>query len=148
MKQPQSSVSDKVPDPSWADMVAQGRDKPWFWRLLMSRGAALYLRYRLAYQRLSRLRPGQLRRLQRRLGLTLAGAALLLALSSGPIFASPNNTITVDGVNCTLADAITAANSDAATGGCDAGSGADILDITADIALTSVLPRIESDVTI
>ncbi|MEZ4561033.1 MAG: hypothetical protein R2851_29580, partial [Caldilineaceae bacterium] len=34
-------------------------------------------------------------------------------------------TISVDGTTCTLADAITAANSDTATGGCVAGSGAD-----------------------
>ncbi|MEZ4768207.1 MAG: right-handed parallel beta-helix repeat-containing protein [Caldilineales bacterium] len=57
-------------------------------------------------------------------------------------------TIVVNGVTCTLADAITAANSDTATGGCPAGNGADTLDLVTDITLTSRLPDITSDVAI
>ncbi|MGR8935311.1 MAG: hypothetical protein ACU837_13105, partial [Gammaproteobacteria bacterium] len=39
--------------------------------------------------------------------------------------------ITVDGTNCTLTDAITAANTDTATGGCKAGNGTDTLQLSA-----------------
>ena len=56
--------------------------------------------------------------------------------------------ITVDGTTCTLVDAITAANTDTATGGCPAGSGADTLTITADVTLDAALPAISSDMTI
>lgn len=47
-------------------------------------------------------------------------------------------TIVVDGVNCTLPDAISSANADTATGGCPAGDGLDILQLTSpqyDLAL-------------
>ncbi|MCB0251667.1 MAG: right-handed parallel beta-helix repeat-containing protein [Anaerolineae bacterium] len=76
--------------------------------------------------------------------------ALLFAMSWTFVAARPAAaaTIVVDGVTCTLADAITAANSDTATGGCPAGSGADTLDLVADITLTSRLPAIVSNVTI
>ncbi len=152
MRKPQSPIPEAANDLPWAEFLAESRDKPWLLHLLAKRGAVIFLRYRLAYQRLSRLRPGQLRRLQRRLGLTLAGAALLLALSSGPILASPNNTITVDGVNCKLADAVFAANEDREWHGCSAGSGADTLNIIADLSLSSAAydapPPVESDITI
>jgi hypothetical protein len=64
--------------------------------------------------------------------------------------------IVVDGT-CTLVDAITAANSDSATGDCPAGSGADEIQVTVDVTLTTVdntadgdngLPSITSDVRI
>lgn len=73
------------------------------------------------------------------LGLTLFPAAAL---------AAPANTITVDGSTCTLADAITAANTDTATGGCPAGSGADTINLTVNVTLTSALPQITSEITI
>lgn len=80
---------------------------------------------------------------------TLVGAGLLavawMIAATGTASAA---TIVVDGVTCTLADAITAANTDTATGGCPAGSGVDTLDLIADITLTSRLPDITSDVTI
>jgi hypothetical protein len=57
-------------------------------------------------------------------------------------------TITVNGTTCTLANAITAANTDRATGGCPAGSGADTLTLTADVTLSAALPAIASNVTI
>ena len=56
--------------------------------------------------------------------------------------------ITVNGTTCTLANAITAANTDTATGGCPAGSGADIITIVADVTLVAELPKIASDLTI
>ena len=61
------------------------------------------------------------------------------------------------GGTCTLIDAITAANTDTATGGCSAGSGADTIILTADVSLTNVnnatdgdngLPSITSNITI
>ena len=45
-------------------------------------------------------------------------------LGGAPVLAA---TINVDGTNCTLADAIRSANTDAAVGGCTKGSGADTL---------------------
>ena len=60
-----------------------------------------------------------------KLGAALIGALLLLALGQvAPAYAA---NITVEGTTCTLINAITAANSDSATGGCTAGSGADTL---------------------
>lgn len=44
-------------------------------------------------------------------------------------------TITVED-DCTLVDAVLAANTDAATGGCPAGSGADTIVLTDDVTLT------------
>jgi hypothetical protein len=71
-------------------------------------------------------------------------------------------TIVVSGA-CTLADAIRAANTDTATGGCPAGSGSDVIELTADVTLTTAeeidgtddhlfgnngLPTIRSEVTV
>ena len=47
-------------------------------------------------------------------------------------------TIVADGTTCTLVDAITSANTDTATGGCTAGSGADVIELTADVTLIAV----------
>jgi hypothetical protein len=75
------------------------------------------------YTRLRAL-PRRVRRaLQRQWRLPLARVALLLAQGQQPVQAA---TIPVGGA-CTLVDAITAANTDTATGGCPAGSGADTI---------------------
>ena len=50
--------------------------------------------------------------------------------------------------NCTLADAIRAANADEERGECPAGDGADTITLTADITLEGELPRVLSDITI
>ncbi|MEM6454550.1 MAG: choice-of-anchor Q domain-containing protein [Acidobacteriota bacterium] len=51
-------------------------------------------------------------------------------------------TITVDGVTCTLGDAIVAANTDAAVGGCPAGdAGHDTIVLDADVTLAAADPR-------
>lgn len=50
--------------------------------------------------------------------------------------------------SCSLPDAITAANSDTATGGCPAGRDADTIALTGNITLSAPLPVIESDITI
>ena len=50
--------------------------------------------------------------------------------------------------NCTLWDAITAANTDTATNGCPAGNGADTITLTVNITLAAVLPEITTEITI
>ena len=87
-------------------------------------GPALWPRFAGYYQGLARL-PRRLRRaLQRQWRRSLGGIALLCALGQAPALAA---TIAVDGPTCNLIDAIIAANTDTATGGCTAGSGADTL---------------------
>jgi|GEM_PF-1019801 len=65
--------------------------------------------------------------------------------------------IVVDDVSCTLADAITAANTDTAAGGCTSGAGSDVIELTRDVLLTDVaadvngpsgLPSVSSRVTL
>ncbi|MGR9074285.1 MAG: choice-of-anchor Q domain-containing protein [Gammaproteobacteria bacterium] len=104
----------------------------------------LPLRFCQYHQSLARLSRQVRRSLQRGWKRTLAGIALLMALGQAPALAA---SINVDGA-CTLADAITAANSDAAAGGCPAGSGADALYLGGDVALSAALPAITSAVTI
>ena len=90
---------------------------------LTAAGPALWPRFAGYYQGLARL-PRKVRRaVQRRWCRSLGSIALLCALGQAPALAA---TISVGG-SCTLVDAITAANSDAVTGGCSAGSGADVL---------------------
>ena len=50
--------------------------------------------------------------------------------------------------DCTLADQIIAANTDAPTGACPAGEGAETIEITRNITLSEALPAITSDITI
>jgi hypothetical protein len=69
--------------------------------------------------------------------MSLAGAALTFALALGQVPAAQAASITVSG-SCTLVDAISAANSDTATGGCAAGSGADTIILSDNVTLTSV----------
>ncbi|WPD24186.1 MAG: choice-of-anchor Q domain-containing protein [Candidatus Electrothrix scaldis] len=65
------------------------------------------------------------------------------------VFGSYSNNITVDaGGICTLPDAITAANTDTATGGCPAGSGHDEIILETDVLLAAALPEITSPITI
>ncbi|MGH8478886.1 MAG: hypothetical protein ACREXK_04755 [Gammaproteobacteria bacterium] len=90
-------------------------------------GAALWPRFAGYYQALARLPRKARRALQRRWRRSLGGIALLCALGQAPALAA---TINVGG-GCTLIDAITAANTDAAAGGCIAGNGADTLVLVA-----------------
>ena len=50
--------------------------------------------------------------------------------------------------NCSLADAIKAANKDEATGGCPAGDGADFITLSANTTLGAALPQITTEITI
>ena len=112
---------------------------------LRQREHELFPRFTQHYQRLQALPRRWRRTIGSRLRRSLAGVALLLALGQGVALAA---TITVDGTTCTLADAITAANTDTATSGCPAGSGPDILTLVPNdtITLTSELPVIESEI--
>ena len=94
------------------------------------------------------------RLLQRRVALTLAVAALVLALTTMSTAQAAGITV---GGSCTLVDAITAANTDAAVGGCAAGSGDDTIFLPAnstitltspDMTNTSGLPQITSTIII
>ena len=55
--------------------------------------------------------------------------------------------VSLNGSACSLADAITAANSDAAAGSCPAGNGADTITFRDDVSLRRELPNISSDIT-
>ena len=77
------------------------------------------------------------------LGLVLL--VLVFAASAGLVQAAD---ITADGVACTLADAIEAANDDTAVAGCSAGDGDDTITLSVDITLTADLPVITSQITI
>jgi len=70
---------------------------------------------------------------------------------------SETATITVDETVCTLVDAVTAANTDAVVGGCTAGSGPDVIELTTDVLLTEIaadangpngLPSVASRITV
>ncbi len=76
--------------------------------------------------------------------LVLIAAICLPALLHATVHAAD---ISVDS-SCSLADAITATNSDTATGNCPAGNGADTIALTEDVTLTAALPEIESEITI
>ena len=92
---------------------------------LAAAGPALWPHFAGYYLGLARL-PRKVRRaLQRRWRRSLGSIALLCALGQAPDLAA---TISVGG-GCTLVDAITAANNDAVTGGCTAGSGADSIEL-------------------
>ena len=78
---------------------------------------------------------------------TLTLAAAIAAALSLTCTASAGE-IAVDGTTCTLADAITAANTDTATGGCNAGSGVDTLAIMNNVSVSGELPLITSDMRI
>ena len=119
---PLSNVDARV-RAAWQSQLAAAAKRPGLLPELMRRRRELLPRFAAHYGHLRRL-PRRLRRaLQRRWAVSLAAVALALALGAAPSAAA---TITVGG-GCTLADAIVAANTDAATGGCSAGSEADTI---------------------
>ena len=67
--------------------------------------------------------------------------------ASKPARVEAGQAIVVDG-DCALADAVTAANTDRASGGCLGGNGADTIELGMDIALESNLPSVSSGITI
>jgi CSLREA domain-containing protein len=92
-----------------------------------------------------------------RLTLGLAALVCTVILPSAASALVPDETITVNttadgtgGPDCTLRDAIVAANTDAAVGGCSAGNGADTIGfgVSGQIDLGSTLPAVASALTI
>ena len=73
-----------------------------------------------------------------------SATVLLAVLFASPVFGAD---IAV-GEECGLADAIVAANIDKATGGCNAGNGADVITLSADVTLAAELPHITTEITI
>jgi hypothetical protein len=132
---------------AWQKQVRVAADKPWLFALLMRQWARLFRRFAHFCQRLLALPRPHKRALKRTLTTTLAGAALLLAL--GQALPARAATIKVDGVVCTLTDAITAANTNTIIGGCVAGApGSDIIDLQVDVILTALLPNVTSSITL
>ncbi|MDE2748435.1 MAG: hypothetical protein OXI34_05695 [Chloroflexota bacterium] len=74
----------------------------------------------------------------------LCKAALLASVLATSVYAAD---IVVD-QTCSLADAIRAANTDEAVGGCPAGAGADVITLTTNVTLWADLPRVSSNVTL
>ncbi len=110
----------------WRIQLQEAARMPRLARKILRRGRVILQRFIHFYQRLQ-LQPRKVRRfLQAKMAASLIGVSFLLAMNSVPAHAA---TITVDGTTCILVDAITAANTDMATGGCTAGSGADTLDL-------------------
>lgn len=112
--------------------------RPWVAALLLQPGSPLRHRLAAGLVRLAALP----RALRRRLPRLVSGAAVLgvaLALGAGLLIPRPPALaagIAVDGVSCTLADAIRSANTDTAVGGCAAGAGIDLITLDTDVILT------------
>ncbi|MGH8591832.1 MAG: choice-of-anchor Q domain-containing protein [Gammaproteobacteria bacterium] len=106
------------------------------------RDPALRPRFVAHYRRLARLPRKARRALQRRWRRSLAGIALWCAL--GQIPAAPAAPIDVGVGGCTLVDAITAANEDAAAGSCPAGSATEPDTITLPAGSTQPLTLIDN----
>lgn len=152
-----NSVTQENSQNAWADQLKENKEDRYLAQALWQQGPALYQRFTHFYQQLHTL-PRQWRRfIQRKVAPSIAAAALLLALGlplPKPAYAA---NITVDGVTCTLVDAITAANTDTVTGGCNAGIGADTITLGTDVTLTAInnsiygatgLPVVTSNITI
>lgn len=128
---------EKVALAAWQSQLAEAQEKPWLASLLLRQGEWISRRFVYFYNQLRDL-PRRTRRIvQKRLATTLAGAALLLALSGTPSVHAATITVTpgavglADDGQCSLVEAITNANNDsqlyATAGECAAGSGADII---------------------
>jgi len=122
-------------------LFSEAAQRPWLAALLMRRSQwliELVLRLRALSRHTRRI-------LRRALATGMSATALILAL----IWTQPARagTIVVDGTTCSLANAITTANSGSDTGGCTGGSaGADTIDLQTNVTLTSALPNITSEI--
>lgn len=134
---------------AWQQYLKDASRNPFLLQLLLKQWQRIIARMSYFYAQLATLPRRNRRALQRALATSLIGAAMLLALSSAPIVhaAVPIN---VDGTSCTLDDAIQSANTDSAVGGCTTGyTGADTLNLTADITLAASLTQhVKSDITL
>jgi len=125
----------------WEELVTHVTKTPWLVRSLLGQGTAMAARVTTQYLRLRRL-PRRVRRaLGRRGALSLAGAALLLALA-GPEPSWAGTTITVSN-GSELATAITYAN-----GQTGVYEGTNTLSLTANIAVEEALDAVTSSIVI
>ena len=119
-----------------------GRD--WLAALLLRRQSRLMPRFTAALVRLRAAPRAARRRLQRRAAVSLAGAALLVAMTASPLLIPSAHAATITVANgaiavnagdaqCSLIEAINNANSDSDTSGgdCVAGAGADTITLPA-----------------
>jgi len=143
---------------AWREQMAK---TPRLAPLLLQRGRQVLERFQHFYTQLCQAPRPLRRRWQRKLGASLAGVALALALSNAPAaqaFPAGPLEAHINGTDCLLVDAITAANTDIATGDCDAGNpGADTITLLGNVTLDTVngfdfgysgLPSITSEITI
>src|SRR5262245_64953937 len=111
---------------AWDTQIAVARRTPGLLPALVRHRRELLPRFAAYYRQLDALPRRVRRRLQRQWRHCLASIALALALGiAGPAGAA---TIHVDGTTCTLVDAITAANTHRAVGGCTARTGDETID--------------------
>ena len=149
---------DELAQGFWRAWREQEGKSPRLAQLLLQRSRHLLERFQHFHRALELLsRPAQVR-WQRKLGASLAGVALALALSGAPAahaFPAGPAEAHINGTDCLLVDAITAANTDTATGDCAAGNpGLDTITLLSDVTLYSAnngvngLPVIASAITI
>ncbi|NUM47143.1 MAG: hypothetical protein HUU38_20785 [Anaerolineales bacterium] len=133
---------------TWQAQIRQlAARKPKLARALWQNPSEYFARFEHYYRQLANLPRKFQRKLLKRLAISLAGAAMLLAL--GQVIPARAAVITVDGVVCTLAEAINSANNDTAAGsGCADGNGEDVLDLQTDVILSAPLPAITSEITL
>ncbi|MBP6789034.1 MAG: hypothetical protein KA170_15695, partial [Candidatus Promineofilum sp.] len=146
-----------------------GRD--WLAALLLRRQSRLMPRFAAAFVRLRAAPRAARRRIQRRAAVSLAGAALLVAMTASPLLVPQaraaaitvaNGEIAVNIANgqCSLIEAVNNANTDSDNSGgdCAAGAGADVINLPAGGSFTFTasyiydagnngLPSITSDIT-
>jgi hypothetical protein len=141
-----NKLSDPVVIEAWQEARRREvKTKPWLASLLLQKGNPLLARFAAFYAQLTAVN----QQTRRHLALGIGSSALLLALSGTPAPAlHASGIIHVDGTTCTLASAITAANTDTAVGGCPAGNGADVLNLTTSINLTAPLPSLSTPISI
>ncbi len=136
---------------AWQQQLERARTNPFLFQLLLKQFQRVLKRLAYFYAQLASLPRRNRRALQRALATSLIGAAMLLALSSAPMVHAAS--ITVSGA-CTLDEAITNANNDAATfPDCAAGSGPDTISLTGNVTIgvdtpAAALPAITSTITL
>ena len=147
MQKPTKQQLNEIAFEVWQAHMAEIKKNPGLAGIILQRCKQLLRRLVHFYKRLRSQRRRTRRLLQSKLSTSLAGAALILALSSTPTNAA---IINVDGTVCTLSDAITAANTDAAAGECVTGAGADtiVLQPGSTHTLLEPLPYVTSQMTI
>lgn len=118
---------------AWRAQLARAATTPWLARVLLRQPRTLFTRFSAAYRYVLSLSRQRRRKLLRNMGVSLAGAAMVLALSHGAVQAADiavngkNPNIQADG-ECSLIEAIVNANEDGATyADCAAGNGDDTI---------------------